>query len=97
MRPHLCVLHEFGEAQLQVVLHVEEEQVVGQLLGRGLQEGHQQRHNVLQAPRAAGRGRRGDRHMDGPCKAPAMSGERLLGRSSGVGGLMGARSACHAL
>ena len=46
---HLRVLHEFGEAELPVVLHVQEEQVVGGLLRRGVQEGHQQCDHLARA------------------------------------------------
>ena len=48
--PRLRVLHELGEAERAVVLHVQEQQVVGGLLRRGVQEGHQQRHHLRQLP-----------------------------------------------
>ena len=43
---HLGVLHKLGEAELQVVAHVQVEQVVGDRLRRRVQEGHQQRHHL---------------------------------------------------
>ncbi len=39
-KQHLGVLHEFGEAQLEVVLDVEVEQIVGDVCGGRPQEGH---------------------------------------------------------
>jgi len=64
---HLCVLHKLGEAELQVVLHIVVEEIVGNVLRSGLQKWHQQGDYILLAPRSAWRGRRGDGHMNGPC------------------------------
>ena len=70
--PRLGVLHELGEAKLEVVLDVEVEEVVGDLLRRRPQEGDQQRHHLPRAPRSGGRRHRGNRHIHAACTTEMM-------------------------
>ena len=63
----LSVLDELGEAQLEMVLDVQVEEVVGNLLGRWLQEGDQHRHHLPGASRSGGHWRRGDRVVHAAC------------------------------